>query len=93
MSSRPEGPAFRYGLRIGVALLPNLLLTAEIGGKVAMALLLVSSWNKKSAAQIQHSGAPVHDVESIVASACAACCIPDHILDGPRHRRLSAEDL
>ena len=33
--------SFQHGLRVGVALLPNLLLVAEIGGKVAIGVLLV----------------------------------------------------
>ena len=44
MSGAPAAPkSLQHGLRVGAALLPNLLLVAEIGGKVAVGMLLVSS--------------------------------------------------
>lgn len=44
MSGAPAAPkSFRHGIKVGAALLPNLLLVAEIGGKVAVGMLLVSS--------------------------------------------------
>lgn len=36
-----QGQTFQHGLRVGVALVPSLLLVAEIGGKVALGVLMV----------------------------------------------------
>ena len=36
-----EKQTFQHGFRIGVALLPSLLLVAEIGGKIALGVLMV----------------------------------------------------